>query len=210
MALCSQSDLEALRQIDVTAEPDPTITALIVHAEGILEGLTRRRFDPVTGFEVAMEEAKFVDGRVYLEHFPIDPASVVVSVDAVPMDPARYWANYNGQVMFGGAGTGVYTWDWQYHLPRGGGPSFLPNTVIAYDGGIDDPAEAPQDLRTLCSQILVNLFDRGALTAAAGPGVRSVSLGGFQESYGLTEEDLTSTQMAVVRRYRHKIPVHSI
>ena len=46
--LCTQADVEALRFLDFTNEPDPQITALIGHAEGVLEGVLGRRFEQVT------------------------------------------------------------------------------------------------------------------------------------------------------------------
>lgn len=202
--LCSQADLEVLRQIDVTAEPDPVVTALIRHAEGILEGLTGRRFDPVVDLELAIEDSLYEDGIIYLPHYPILDV-VVTDPEGTDLDPERYHFTPGGQLYVLGVGTGVYTWDWQFHVSRG--LPWLPGTVITYSGGVDDPAEAPQDLRTLCAQITASLFDIGAANAAGGPGVQSEALGGWSVSYKMVEDNLSPQQLKVARRYHHRVPI---
>lgn len=207
MPLCTQADIEALRQIDVTAEPDPTITALIRHAEGIIEGLSGRRFDPVTDLELLVEEAPEVDGQVFLPHFPVTAVAMEDPEGAPLEDGTNFAWNTKGVVYHLGFGTGVYTWDWQYHVPRYAVP-WRPGHLITYSGGAGDPddpdSQIPQDLRTLCAQITVGLFNMGA---AGGPGIQSESLGGWSVSYAQIEDSLTKWQMAVIRRYAHRMPV---
>lgn len=205
--LCSQSDVEALRQIDVTAEPDPTILALIQHAEGIVMGITSRRFDPVETLEWDVADLEQEDGVVYLPHYPVHTLTMV-NAEGQPMveGEAFHWQT-RGKVYRAGAGTGVMTWDWQYNVGRGGWP-WVPGTLITYAGGFDDPDDpdnpVPQDLRTVAAQITSMLFDSGA---AGGPGIQSESLGGWSVSYRGIEDQLTKSQMTTLRRYAHRLPV---
>jgi hypothetical protein len=203
MPLCTQADIEALRQIDVTAEPDPTITALIRHAEGIIEGLSGRRFDPVTDEVLLVEDAPEVDGMVYLPHFPVTAVTMADAEDDPLVEGEAFAWNTKGVVYHLGAGTGIMTWDWQYHVPRHAIP-WTPGTSITYTGGAADVNDVPQDLRTVCAQIAASLYDAGA---AGSPGIQSESLGGWSVSYSRGADDLTKYQMAVIRRYAHRMPI---
>lgn len=210
MALCSQADLEALRQ-DIANEPGATVAALIRHAEGLLEGWSGRIFQPETVTWDA-EELPYADGAFYLPHFPVDPETVVVNApDATVIDPAHYSVTPSGVLRVLGYGSGVYAWDWQYHtMPRGLIP-WRPGTTITYTGGATDPDEVPQALRTLCAQVVVQLFDRAAAAAEAGPGIISEGLGGWNVTYAqMTEDDLTPGQRRILRRYAHQVPVITI
>lgn len=208
MPLCTQADVEALRQIDVTNEPDPTIQALIRHAEGIIEGISARRFDPVTDLELFVEDAPEVDGQVYLPHFPVT-AVAMTDPEAEPLEDGTHFAwTTKGVVHHLGAGTGVYTWDWQYNVPSRAIP-WQPGTVITYSGGAGDPDDPesliPQALRTVCAQIAASLFDAGA---AGSPGIQSESLGGWSVSYAPgVVESLSKYQLQVIRRVAHRIPI---
>jgi hypothetical protein len=208
MPLCTQADIEVLRQIDVTAEPDPTITALIRHAEGIIEGLSGRRFDEVADLELLVEDAPEVDGMVYLPHFPVTAVAMALPDATVLEDGTNFAWGTKGVVYHLGFGTGVMTWDWQYHVPRVGLP-WMPGTTITYSGGAGDPDDpdslVPQDLRTVCAQIAAMLYDAGA---AGSPGIQSESLGGWSVSYAAgVADNLSKYQMAVIRRYSHRMPV---
>jgi len=203
MPLCTQADIEALRQIDVTNEPDPTITALIRHAEGIIEGLTGRQFVPVVDLEVLVSDVGEVDGVVRLPHYPITDLAME-GFDGNPLvENEQYAWDSFGLVHHLGSGTGITTWDWQYNVGPFGSP-WLPGTLITYTGGAENPDEVPQDLRTLCAQIAASLYDTGA---AGSPGIQSESLGGWSVSYSPGADELSKTQMAVIRRYMHKTPI---
>lgn len=210
MAVCSQADLEALRQIDVIAEPEAIVTALIRHAEGIVEGLCQRRFDPVAGFEIPIEQASWVGGSVYLPHYPITSVEVELA-DASLLDASRYHLHPFGRLTSPSSGVAARTWGWEWNIKPDsiGVPvaPFPPGSVIRYDGGISDPDDSPRDLRTLVAQVTADLFDLGAAAALSGGGVQSETIGSWSVSYQTRAGNLTRQQTKTAQRYRHKMPV---
>lgn len=214
MALCSQADIEALRQIDITAEPDATATALIGLAEGILEGVSGRRFDPVADQVLAVEEASWSEGSILLPHYPV-AAVEVRDPDDTPLDSSRYLLRNFGVVSNMGFGTGISTWDWQYHVRSSSGleAPWPRGYTVVYTGGIDDPDDAPRDLRTLCAQVAADLFDAGSASIASGGGaLQSESLGGWSVSFRQAARgyELTPTQRKIARSYAHKLSVVAV
>lgn len=210
--LCSQSDIEALRQVDITDEPDVTITALIRHAEGILEGATGRRFDPVAAEVLRIEDADWVDGAVYLPHYPVDSV-VVKDADGVALPADQFVIRPFGTVTNMGVGTGSYTWDWQYNVGSGTRAAPWPaGYTLEVTGGITDPDDTPQDLRTLCAQIAADLFDAGLAASQGGNVLQSESLGGWSVAFrsAAAQYELSSIQKKIVRKYSHKRPVVAI
>lgn len=203
MALCTQSDIEALRQIDVTAEPDGTIATLISLAEGKLEGLTGRQFGSVTDEAFKVENLPEVDGVVYLPPFPIDSAAVVDADDNPYTADTDYHLNPLGRVYRLGAGTGVMTWDWQFHVPVTPTPWPAGTTIKITGGGAEDAANVPRDLRSLCAEIAALLYDKGTAPGA----LQSESLGGWAAGYRAVDTELDKQQMQVVRKYSHSLPV---
>ncbi len=208
MALCKQIDIEILRQVDVTAEPDTAVATLILMAQGLIEGECKRLFGDVTDEEVLVEDTQTVDTTVYLPHFPITALEITDPELGVLVVDVDYHLHPSGRVLRLGTGTGIYTWDWQYnigtdvtHWRRG--------TNLKYSGGFDDPDtdEVPQDLRTLCAQVAGRLFDDGVISAEGGAGIQSETAGGWSVSYQAVIDDLSKSQKQILRRYRHKVPV---
>lgn len=196
MALCSQADIEALRTADITAEPDSTITALISHAEGILEGLTGRTFAPVANVEAATSSLSQADGTIWLAVYPLTAVAVANS-DGDPYDlDVHYSWTVDGRIRRLGAG--VSTWSWQYEPWRT--PEWPIGTVITYSGGITDPDEAPRDLRGVCAELAADLWGRA--TPSGPGGVTDESLGGYSVTYQTMAGNLTDQQQKIIRKYR--------
>lgn len=201
MPLCSQADIEALRQIDITAEPDSTITALIRMAEGILEGVTGRSFAVVTDAEVDPATLDQTDGLIWLETYPVTAVAITDADDVAYTLNTHYFWNQSGKIRRLGVMGSSSTWTWQYEPFKT--PRWPTGTTITYSGGASDPDEIPNDLRTLCAQVAADLFDMGA---GAGPsGVVQESLGGWSATYQRLAGNLTDQQKKIARRYaRHR------
>lgn len=206
MALCSQLDLEVLRQIDVTAEPDPTVEATIRLAEGILEGESARRFDPVTDLVALVQDLQTVDHSLYLPHFPITALEITDPELGVLVAGTHYHLEPKGRVVRLGLGTGVLAWDWQYHLPPHP-TGWRIDTSVKYSGGIDDPADAPRDLRSLCAQMAARVWDEAVISAEGGAGIQAETIGAWSVSYKAMGLDLTPQQKRTLNHYTHKMPV---
>ncbi len=209
MPLCNQADIEILRQVDVSAEPDSAVTTLILMAQSLLEGECKRLFGDVTDEVVLVEDTQMVDATIYLPHFPItaleitDPELGVLTVDV------DYHLHPSGRVLRLGTGTGIMTWDWQYNIGTDA-THWKRGTSLKYSGGFDDPEadpEVPQDLRTLCAQVAGRLFDDGVVSAEGGAGVQSETVGGWSVSYLAVVDDLTKSQKKILRSYQHHVPV---
>jgi hypothetical protein len=202
MALCTQADVEALRQIDVTAEPDATITKLIELAEGELEGLTDRLFGEVTDLELSIDDLTEQDGVVYLPHYPITTLVVEDADDNAYTEGTDYHLDSFGKVIPLRGATGVMTWDWQYH--RSTQAAWPVGTTFTVTGGAAaDASNVPGDLRRLAAEVAATLFDRGTVPQ----GVQQEALGGWSAGYRSIDSQLTKQQMRTVRRYRHHVPV---
>lgn len=195
MALCSQSDIEALRQIEFTLDPDPMLADLIRQAEGIIEGVTGRSFAVVANAEVETDILDQTDGLIWLETYPVT-AVALATADGDPIDASRFQWQSDGRIRRPST-FGAMTWAWQFEAYTS--HRWPTGTVITYSGGASDPDEIPQDLRTLCAEITADLFDRGAGTGPAG--VVSESLGGWSASYQRAAGNLTVQQRKIVRRY---------
>lgn len=208
MPLCNQLDIEALRQVDISAEPDATIDILIRHAEGILEGVCARKFDLVTDEVVLVEDSQVVDHTIFMVHFPISVIEITDPQLGVLTAEVDYHLHPSGRVTRLGVGTGVETWDWQYNISAGA-PHWKRGTSIKYTGGVDDPDidDPPQDLRTLCAQVAARLFDDGVVSAEGGAGVQSETVGGWSVSYQAVIDDLSRSQKQILRRYQHDVPI---
>lgn len=208
MPLCNQLDIEALRQVDITTEPDTIISTLIRHAEGLLEGVCARRFDLVTDEIVLVEDTQVVDVTIYMVHFPIAAIEITDPQLGILTAEVDYHLHPSGRVTRLGTGTGVSTWDWQYNLSSGV-PHWAVGTSIKYTGGVGDPDvdSPPQDLRTLCAQVAARLFDEGVVSAEGGAGVQSETIGGWSVSYQAVIDDFSRAQRQILRRYRHDVPV---
>lgn len=195
MGLCSQSDIETLRQIEFTLDPDPTVANLIRLAEGTLEGVTRRSFKVVSGVEVETDSLNQSDGLIWLETYPVS-AVALESADGDTIPSSSYMWRADGRIRRPTSGMAA-TWSWQYEPFRS--HRWPPGTVITYSGGASDPDDIPADLRMLCAEIAADLFDKGA---GAGPaGVVQESLGGWSATYQRLAGNLTDQQKKIARRY---------
>jgi|SRR5690554_3171302 hypothetical protein len=197
MALCSQSDIEALRQIDFTNDPDGTVAQIIRLAEGILEGVTGRSFTPVVDEVVLADGLRQTDGLIWLETFPVTAVAVSAADGSSYTVNTHFTWDRSGRIRRLGHGGQAWTWTWQYEPWTG--PAWPKGTTITFSGGASDPDDVPGDLRMLCAEVAADLFDKGA---AAGPaGVVQESLGGWAATYQRLAGNLTDQQLKIARRY---------
>ncbi len=173
MAIINQLDLENLLQIDVTAEPDSTVTSYLVAAQAAAEAYCQRHFDYATGNVETFDG----DGRaaiIQVDRWPIDTVTTVVeSGVTLTVDQDYILYTDNGWVMRT-AGGARQSRGWRDHR-RG--------IVITYDGGYvleggGDGAATPDDLTLAVTRIAGRLFRSGAGPIAGGP-VSSTTLDGI-------------------------------
>jgi len=173
MAIINQLDLENLLQINVTAEPDSTVTSYLVAAQAAAEAYCQRHFDFATGNIETFDG----DGKaaiIQVDRWPIDAVTTVVESGVtltVDQDYILYTAN--GWVMRT-AGGARQSKGWRDHR-RG--------IVITYDGGYvleggGSGAATPDDLTLAVTRIAGRLFRSGAGPLAGGP-VSSTTLDGI-------------------------------
>ncbi len=173
MAIINQLDLENLLQIDVTAEPDTTVTSYLVQAQAAAEVYCQRHFD----YALANVETFDGDGReaiIQVDRWPIDTVTTVVESGVtltVDQDYILYTAR--GWVMRTSGGA-RQSRGWRDHL-RG--------IVITYDGGYvleggGSGAAVPDDLTLAITRIAGRLFRSGSGPIAGGP-ISSTTLDGI-------------------------------
>ncbi len=172
MAIINQLDLENLLQIDVTAEPDSTVTSYLVQAQAAAEAYCQRHFDYAT----ANVETFDGDGReaiIQVDRWPIDTVTTVVeSGVTLTVDQGYILYTDRGWVVRTSGGA-RQSRGWRDHL-RG--------IVITYDGGYvleggGAGAATPDDLTLAVTRIAGRLFRSGA-APVAGP-VSAVTLDGI-------------------------------
>ncbi len=172
MPIINQLDLENLLQIDVTAEPDSTVTSYLVAAQAAAEAYCQRHFDYAT----ANVETFDGDGReaiIQVDRWPIDTVTTVVeSGVTLTVDQGYILYTDRGWIMRTSGGA-RQSQGWRDHR-RG--------IVITYDGGYvleggGSGATTPDDLTLAITRIAGRLFRSGA-APVAGP-VSAVTLDGI-------------------------------
>ena len=172
MAIINQLDLENLLQIDVTAEPDSTVTSYLVAAQAAAEAYCQRHFDFATG-NVETFDGDGNTAIIQVDRWPIDTVTTVVeSSVTLTVDQDFILYTDNGWVMRT-AGGARQAKGWRDHR-RG--------IVITYDGGYvleggGSGAATPDDLTLAVTRIAGRLFRSGA-APIAGP-VSTVTLDGI-------------------------------
>lgn len=172
MAIINQLDLENLLQIDVTTEPDSTITSYLVQAQAAAEAYCQRHFDYATSnIETFDGDGKQV--IIQVDRWPIDTVTTVVeSGVTLTVDQDYILYTDNGWVMRTSGGA-RQSKGWRDHR-RG--------IVITYDGGYvleggGSGATTPDDLTLAITRIAGRLFRSGS-APVAGP-VSAVTLEGI-------------------------------
>ncbi len=172
MAIINQLDLENLLQIDVTAEPDSTVTSYLVAAQAAAEAYCQRHFDFATG-NIETFDGDGKQAIIQVDRWPIDTVTTVVESDVtLTVDQDYILYVDNGWVMRTSGGA-RQSRGWRNHR-RG--------IVITYDGGYvleggGDGADTPDDLILAITRIAGRLFRSGA-GPIAGP-VAAVILDGI-------------------------------
>ena len=173
MPIINQLDLENLLQIDVTAEPDSTVTSYLVAAQAAAEAYCQRHFD----FATTNIETFDGDGKaaiIQVDRWPIDVVTTVTeSSVTLTVDQDYILYTDNGWVMRT-AGGARQSKGWRDHR-RG--------IVITYDGGYvleggGSGADTPDDLILAVTRIAGRLFRSGSGPIAGGP-VSSTTLDGI-------------------------------
>ena len=206
MALCTQLDVEQKLQWDITAEPEPVVTALIADAQAHIEAEVGRTL------ETALRSETFDGGRValFLKAWPVTAVTTVTEDgSALTADDDFLWYP-NGKLI---RVSGDYQVAWRT-LKRQA-------IVVGYTGGFKSPEHDSQleHLGSICAEAVARAFRRGAASAAipadAAGAVQSVSLvgsdsityatgaGEFSGSGGLSQfVFLTEDERGQLNRYK--------
>lgn len=163
--LATQLDFEKYGHVDITAEPDSTITARLESASAIIESYCGRTFtsSTVTG--------EVHDGRtftIWLRQPPVASVTTVVENGVtLPADDYRFYSD-GRLVRLDDAVPANPSWWYPY----------LGTVVVTYVGGY---TTVPFDVRLVCVRIVERAFKAAAAWASAPVGagsVRSVTLAG--------------------------------
>ena len=150
MAIINQLDLENLLQIDVTAEPDSTVTSYLVAAQAAAEAYCQRHFDYATT-NVETFDGDGNTAIIQVDRWPIDTVTTVMRT-AGGARQAKGWRNHRRGI--------VITYDGGYEAPTPAGGAVVPD-----------------DLTLAITRIAGRLFRSGS-APIAGP-VSSVTLDGI-------------------------------
>ena len=173
MAINNQLDLERLLQIDVTAEPDTTVTSYLVQAQAAAEAYCQRHFDYATA-QVETFDGNGAEAIIQVDRWPIDTVTTVVeSGVTLTVDQDYILYTDRGWVMRTSGGA-RQSRGWRDHR-RG--------IVVTYDGGYvleggGSGAATPDDLTLAITRIAARLFKSGAGPIAGGP-ISSTTLDGI-------------------------------
>ncbi len=173
MAIINQLDLENLLQIDVTAEPDSTVTSYLVAAQAAAEVYCQRHFDYATT-NVETFDGDGWSAIIQVDRWPIDTVTTVVeSGVTLTVDQDYILYTDRGWVMRTSGGARQAR-GWRDHR-RG--------IIITYDGGYEAPTPAggatvPDDLTLAITRIAARLFRSGSGPIAGGP-ISSITLDGI-------------------------------
>lgn len=177
--LATQADFEMYSHIDVTAEPDASITARLESASAIIESYCNRGF----GLETVTNEIH--DGGVrtlFLRRPPVVSITSITEND-VALVPDDYSFYPDGRLL---RLTGLFPQYWY----------FAPQTVsVTYEGGY---ADIPADIRLVCVRIVERGFKAAAAYAAApaaSAAIKSISLAG---SDSVTFADAVTSSVSAV------------
>ena len=166
--LCTQADVEKKLQWDITADPDPTVTALIAAAQSHIEAEVGRPLESDT------REETFDGGysAIFLSVWPVTEVTTVTE-DGTTLTATDYGIKSNGRLI---RLSGDYRTFWRGYKPQ--------SIVVEYTGGYlagthDSELE---HLGSICSEVVARAFRRGAdsaaIAACAAGAVQSVSLAG--------------------------------
>lgn len=178
--LASQADLEKYGHVNVTAEPDASITARLESASAIIESYCNRIFasETVTG-EIHDGGSK----SIFLRRPPITSVTTVVE-NGVTLAAADYAIYAQEGRLLRLSGGWPYQWYWK---PRG--------VVVTYVGGY---VTIPFDVRLVCVRIAERAFKAAAAWSEAPTGagaVKSITLAG---SDSVTYADSVTQGVAAV------------
>lgn len=196
--LATQADLEKYGHLDVTAEPDASITARLESASAIIESYCGRVFTSAT---VTAETHDGGLGVVFLQQPPVTSITTVVE-NSVTLAATDYLSYPDGRLVRMSNGY-PYVWYWK---PR--------TVVVTYVGGY---TPVPYDIRLVCVRIVERAFKAAAAWAAApatASAVKSISIEGSDsvtyadavtESTSTAAVPLTDDDRKILNPYRLRV-----
>lgn len=182
--LCTQADVEHRLQWDITAEPDPTITALIADAQATIEAEVGRPLESGPRTET------FDGGPItlFLRFTPVTAVETVTE-DGTPLTETDFMFKANGRLIRT-TEAGFQT-TWRTRKPQaitveytGGYVAASEESSSSSSPSSDDPLHllALEHLGSICAEMVARAFRKGADSAAipagAAGGLQSVSLAG--------------------------------
>lgn len=178
--LATQLDLEKYGHVNITAEPDASITARLESATAIIESYCNRIFasETVTG-EIHDGGSK----SVFLRRPPITSITTVVE-NAVTLAATDYAIYAQEGRLLRLSGGWPHSWYWK---PR--------NVVVTYVGGY---VTIPFDIRLVCVRIAERAFKAGAAWSEAPAGAGAIKSITLADSDSVTYADAVTQGVATV------------
>lgn len=178
--LATQADLEKYGHVDITAEPDASITARLESASAIIESYCNRTFTSAT---VTAETHDGGSGSVFLRQPPVTSVTTV-DENGITLTAADYLLYPEQGRLVRLSGGYPYRWLWK---PR--------TVVVTYVGGYNP---VPYDIRLVCVRIAERAFKAAAAWSeapAVAGAIKSVTLAG---SDSVTYADVVTSSVAAV------------
>lgn len=179
--LATQLDLEKYGHVDITAEPDASITARLESASAIIETYCGRTFTSAT------VTAEVHDGRthtIWLRQPPVTSITTVVE-NTVTLTPVTDYMWYpDGRLHRLTATVPVYL-TWWYPA--------LQTVTVTYVGGYNP---VPFDVRLVCVRIAERAFKAAAAWSAAPVGAGAITSISLEGSDSVTYSDAVTQSVA--------------
>ena len=189
---CSQTDIEALLQIDLTGH-EAAASAAIAQASAYIQAYTDQVLEEVDDDE-AVFDGPARDRRLFLPQLPVTEIAEVVEDDEVLTVDDDYKLGAHGLLWRIGA-----YW-----------ASGIQNISVTYKHGY---ATIPADIAAVCARVAARIYQAGLRAAETGgvAGIQSTTLGDYSVAYatggneavaGVTAAPpLLPTEMAILDRY---------
>lgn len=169
MALCTQTDVERILQIDFDIDPDPHVSALIGYAQALVEKHCRRTFEAEAGLVATLDGPG--KKQIWLPKTPITAInSITEEGTALTADQYKWYAS--GKVVRV-VGDYDYVWTWKRQA-----------IVVDYDGGY---STIPEDIEYACAKLAAIGFEQGAAFATQDEthGINLERIGDYMAQYDL-------------------------
>lgn len=205
MPLCLQADVEKIGQVDFTAEPEPAVTLWIAAATTAIEQFCGRLFEETAATSETVDGSGQTTIRV--AGYPVTAVNTVTEDGTALVEGDDYFWYTDGRIIR--SVSGQYDRPW---IP------YRQSIIINYDYGWNTTT-VPDDLRTVCANIVLRIFRAGEgwanSPAGAAGNLASLTLEGSGSASWETGDGntvaignvplLSGVDRDILNRYRRRI-----